>query len=161
MRFILLALFLSLFSAPVLAQAPEVIRYEALAQRMEAENDTLYVVNFWATWCRPCVMELPYFDDAQDKFKADKVKVLLVSLDFVEDMDQKVIPFMKRRQPRSEVLLLDEPKYNTWLDKVAEEWSGALPATIFVKKSADIRVFHEGDYTQEELFSQIDSIIQR
>ncbi len=160
MKFVLSLLFLGLMASTATAQQPEVIKYGDLSSRIEADSDTLYVVNFWATWCRPCVLELPYFDAAQAEFADQTVKVLLVSLDFVEDYDTKLLPFLKRRPTASEVVLLDEPKYNTWLDKVSPEWSGALPATIFVKTSSDIRVFHEGDYTQEELFHKIESLIQ-
>ena len=143
----------------LVAQSPSVIYFEELTERIEVKSDTLYVVNFWATWCRPCVAELPYFDAAQAAYADRKVKVLLVSLDFKEDLDTKVVPFLKRRPAQSEVLLLDEPKYHTWMDKVADEWTGAIPATVFVKKSADIRVFHEGDFTQEALFEEIESLI--
>ena len=71
-----------------------------------------------------------------------------------------MIPFLERKQLYSEVVLLDEPKYHLWIDKVSEEWSGAIPATIFVQKSKDIRHFHEGEFTYEELKSQVESLIE-
>lgn len=142
-------------------EAPiEVIQYPQMESWFNAENDTLYVINFWATWCRPCVAEMPYFEQLQEEMGDQKVKVQFVSLDFLTELEKRVIPFLKRKQLRSSVYLLDEPKYNTWIDKVSEEWSGAIPATIFVQKSRGVRQFHEGDYTFEELKSKVESLMQ-
>lgn len=134
---------------------------EDLEAIFQEEGETLYVINFWATWCRPCVAELPFFDEVQEKYADQNVKVLLVSLDFADDMDSRVMPFLERRGPSSEVLLLDEVNANTWIDRVASEWSGAIPATIFIHKSKEIREFHEGDFSQEELFSKVETLIKQ
>lgn len=93
-------------------------------------NDTTYVVNFWATWCKPCVAELPYFEKLQEEYKDKKVKVLLVSLDFSTQIEKKLVPFMEKRKLKSEVIVLDDPDANGWIDKVNPKWSGAIPATV-------------------------------
>lgn len=140
-----------MYSGAAAQQKPEIVHIGDLQKRISAENDTLYIVNFWATWCRPCVAELPHFEKLTADHAGDKVKVLLVSLDFASDFDHKLVPFVKKRNLQSEVLLLDEPNYNEWVDKIAAEWSGALPATLLLKNDADVRVFHEGDFTDEAL----------
>lgn len=161
MRSLLLFIGILFFSLSASAQTPEVIYMDDLQEIFEAETDDLYVINFWATWCRPCVAELPYFDELQEEYADRHVKVLLVTLDFVEDMDSRVLPFLERRGPSSEVVLLDEPKPNSWIDKVSSEWSGAIPATVFVQKSKNIREFHEGDFTKESLFEKVETLIKQ
>lgn len=164
--FIIVLLSLASF-AGLQAQKPkvEVIYFPQLEEWFQADNDTLYVINFWATWCRPCVAEMPYFDQLQQESDSNrmgdqKVKVQFVSMDFISDLDKKLIPFLKRKQPFSSVYLLDEPKYNKWMGKVSEEWSGSIPATIFVQHSRSIRVFHEGEFTYEELKTKVESLTQ-
>lgn len=98
-------------------------------------KDTVYVVNFWATWCKPCVAELPALDSLNHKYKGSKVKVLLVCLDFREELQTKVNPFLKRKNLSSECVLLDEVDGNAYIDKISPNWSGAIPATLF--KSGD------------------------
>jgi thiol-disulfide isomerase/thioredoxin len=142
------------------AQKVEVIHFPDLESWFNADNDTLYVINFWATWCRPCVAEMPYFDQLQTEMGGQKVKVQFVSMDFTSDLDSRLMPFLKRKKPVSSVYLLDEPKYNTWMDKVSEEWSGAIPATIFVQHSRGVRVFHEGEFTYPELKEKVESLMQ-
>lgn len=161
-RIVLLFLLFSAFSLVSYAQQKaRVIVYEDLENYFNAENDTLYVINFWATWCRPCVAELPFFDDVAKKHKDDPVQILLVSLDFVEEVEGKVADYIKRRKPKSPILVLDEPNANKWIDKVAMEWTGAIPATVFVNKAQNIREFHEGDYSKEELFEKVETLIHR
>ena len=69
-------------------QNPPVLKITELLQRIDNTSDTVYVVNFWATWCKPCVEELPDFEKANQDFATQKVKVLLVTMDFKEDLEK-------------------------------------------------------------------------
>ena len=82
-------------AAPVEVQVLE--RFEQLEPYLRRSSDTLYVVNFWATWCKPCVAELPHFEELYEKYKDQKVKVLLVSLDFKNQVASRLAPFMRER----------------------------------------------------------------
>ena len=142
-------------------QKPAIIHMSDVAAWELADNDTLYVLNFWATWCKPCVAEMPFFDQVQQEMAAQKVKVVFISMDFRTDYDKRLVPFAARKKFVSQIVLLDEPKYNDWIDKVSTSWSGAIPATLIVQYSKGIRDFHEGEYTYEELKAKIDSLIQQ
>ncbi len=125
---------------------------------LHKENDTIYIVNFWATWCKPCIKELPYFESIGEEFADQKVKVLLVSLDFTEKLKSHVIPFIEKHQLKSQVILLDDVDSNTWIPKVAETWSGAIPATIIYSKND--RKFYEGSFTYNELLTELKTFLQ-
>lgn len=120
---------------------------------LKQKNDTTYVVNFWATWCVPCVEELPHFEKLNEKYKEDKVKVILVSLDMFKQVESKLLPFIKEKQLKSEVIYLRDPDQNTWLPKVDSTWSGAIPATVIYNK--DERKFYERSFTYEELEKEV------
>jgi thiol-disulfide isomerase/thioredoxin len=96
------------------------------------QKDTTYIVNFWATWCKPCVQELPSFDSlyAAAPAKGAKIKIILVSLDFKEDIDKKVNPFLAKNAIKAECVLLDEINGNDFVNKISPQWSGAIPATL-------------------------------
>ncbi len=148
--FILHLLFLLLPAEPV----QEVTLEQLQSRVIQQNNDTLYVVNFWATWCKPCVAELPYFETAAAQFKTQKVKVLLVSLDFIRDK-QKLDKFVLDRTIKCEVVLLNAGNPNVWIDKIEPEWGGAIPATLLYRKGEKL-FFREGEFEQTEL----DSLIQ-
>ncbi|MDP2387961.1 MAG: TlpA disulfide reductase family protein [Bacteroidota bacterium] len=126
-------LFAFLFSLTAFAQKKiHVYKIADLQKRIENNNDTLYIVNFWATWCKPCVAELPDFEKINNEYKTKKVKVLLVSMDFREDMKKRVIPFLKKNKYTTETVLLDETD-GSFIDKISKDWSGAIPGTLFIK----------------------------
>lgn len=115
----------------------------------EKQNDTTYIVNFWATWCEPCVAELPYFEELGEKYKDKAVKIVLVDLDDKRAWDKRLLPFLKKRQLKSKVVVLDDPKQNTWIPLVDEEWGGGIPATLIYNK--DKRHFYEQGFSYIEL----------
>lgn len=155
---LLLLLFLITASVTALkGQGIRVINLKELENILSHKNDSVYVTNFWATWCKPCVQELPIFDTAVTFFNTSKVKVLLVSLDFKRELNNRVRKFAKQRKPLPEILLLDEVDYNKWIDKVSNNWSGSIPATLIFSK--DNRIFLEKELTFSELKSHIITLL--
>jgi thiol-disulfide isomerase/thioredoxin len=133
-----------------------VVSFEQLqAQAATKQNDTLYVVNFWATWCDPCVKELPFFQAESKKFQHYKVKMIFVSLNSQKELT-KVQQFTTDKSLGPEVLLLNGGNPNNWIDKVDSSWSGAIPATVMYKHGKKL-YFHEGDLTQTELNKTIET----
>ena len=139
-------------------QSVPVVNLDQLEQRLQNGSDTTFVVNFWATWCGPCVKELPFFETLGANGSEKAIKVLLVTLDFVENLDSKVIPFIQKKELKSEVLLLDEGNPNVWIPRVSEEWSGAIPATLFVNAQKKTRHFHEGSFKEGELEMKLEEL---
>lgn len=132
--------------------------FSQLSGRLQTETDTVYVVNFWATWCAPCVKELPYFERLGAQYKSRKVKVLLVSLDMNKQVESSLLPFIARKNIKEEVVHLHEPDANEWIPKVDAQWSGALPATLIFTKS--VRKFYERSFTYEELEHEVNQFLK-
>ncbi len=104
--------------------------FDEFKHHLEHSNDTTYVVNFWATWCAPCVKELPYFEKLMVEKKGEPVQVLLVSMDFPKDIKKKLIPFVAKRNLEDAVVALADMDYNSWIDRVSTDWDGAIPFTV-------------------------------
>lgn len=109
---------------------PVYTSFEAIEPLFQQKNDTTYVINFWATWCKPCVEELPYFEDLHENYSDQKVRVILVSLDFPRQIESKVVPFVAKRELQSDVVVLAETNSSNYIDKIDPNWSGAIPVTI-------------------------------
>jgi len=131
--------------------------FSELEPLLNKKNDTTYVVNFWATWCKPCIKELPFFEQLGKQYASKNVKVILVSLDFPDKLETQVIPFVKARDLKSEVVLLDDPDANNWIPKVDKDWSGAIPATLIYNDKG--RNFYEKSFTFEELETELNTIL--
>lgn len=118
------------------AQTTKLTVYDSLPQleaRISQSPDAIVVVNFWATWCKPCVEELPIFEKLQEQYAGQNVQVLLVSLDFKTKIETKLLPFLKEHRLKSEVILFSDQEVNDWIPRIYEEWDGAIPATIVIK----------------------------
>lgn len=121
-----------LFSNTIVAQKVVAFdNYTTLKKEILSDKNTIYVVNFWATWCAPCVKELPHFEQLNSEKK--NIKVVLVSLDFKNQFESKLLPFLKKKNIKSEVVLLTDIDYNSWLPLVDKNWSGSIPATLIIK----------------------------
>ncbi|MGE0587236.1 MAG: thioredoxin domain-containing protein [Cyclobacteriaceae bacterium] len=136
-------------TASAQSEAP-LVKIQHLEKVMQAESDQIQVINFWATWCAPCIKELPLFE----KLNADRqdVKVTLVSVDIDLDPDpDKVHRFIARKKLKSDVVILNETDPNSWIDKIDKSWSGAIPATLIVNSSTGKRKFVEKELKEGDL----------
>ncbi len=135
----------------VLQGIPVYATFDKIEPLFRLQNDTTYIINFWATWCAPCVAELPYFDELVDAYQGQKARVILVSLDFPRQFETKLAPFVRERRLKPTVVALADGRYNDWIDKVSPQWSGTIPATLAYKggKSAFIgKSIHSAEEVQ-------------
>ena len=124
------------------------------AQFLFSQNDdTTYVINFWATWCKPCVEELPYFEQLNQEMSDEKVKVVLISMDFPKKLETLLLPFVKERALKSHVVALTDSDHNSWISKVDPSWSGAIPITIVYRK--ENRTFKSDQFASYEELKEI------
>lgn len=132
--------------------------FNQLKPLLERKDDKTYVVNFWATWCAPCVKELPYFEKIKKEYANKNVEVVLVSLDFPKQVERALIPFLNKRNIQSDVILLDDVNEDVWIKAIDENWSGALPATIIYNK--DGRKFYEQSFDYKTLENELNTFLQ-
>jgi thiol-disulfide isomerase/thioredoxin len=128
---------------------------QQLESRIRQAGDATIVINFWATWCKPCIEELPCFDELKAQYSDQDVLVLLVSLDFKSQLEKKFLPFLRAQNIKSEVVLLADQDVNTWIPRIYEDWDGAIPATIVLK--GDKRKFSLGKFASLE---ELDAFVQ-
>ena len=139
---------LSLVSYSLKSQV-KLLTLNDLDRRIAKGKDTTYVINFWATWCSPCVAELPNFEKLRVENLNKPVKIILISLDFKSKLQKAVIPFVQNNNINAEVFLLNEPDKQIYTQRIDKKWSGAIPATLFVNKK--VRHFYEKEFTEDEL----------
>jgi thiol-disulfide isomerase/thioredoxin len=125
-------LFISCDQRPVAVVST--IDQEGLKSVVEPIDNKIKVINFWATWCAPCVEELPYFEEIGFQYK-DEVEVHLISLDDAKNIESAVQPFLEENKIKSNVLLLDDPYAAEWIPIIDSHWDGAIPVTLIVSKN--------------------------
>ena len=122
------------------------------------ESKTPLIVNFWATFCIPCMEEMPYFLESLKKHKKQNVTLLLVSLDLHEDYP-KIKPFAAKKKITAPIVWLNETDADYFCPKVDSSWSGAIPATLFINNKIGYRKFYEEQVKEDKLEKEIMAIL--
>lgn len=146
--------FLNFSTLPDKTSVP-VMNFKQFEPELHKKNDTVYLVNFWATWCGPCRDEIPAIEKVGEKYKDKKFRILLVSMDMKSQLNSRLIPFIQSNNIKSDVVLLDDPRHNEWIDKVDPGWSGEIPFTVIYGR--DFR----NTYNQSFSFKELDTIINQ
>lgn len=157
MRILYLVSFLFLSGPCVLRGQPYTV-YDDFAQlesRMQSLSpNTTVVINFWATWCGPCVEELPCFDELVDKYAGPNFEVWMVSLDFKSKLEKQFLPFLEKKKLKGEVILLADQDADSWIPKVHQDWEGALPTTLILRNGR--RKLHQEQFNN---FGELESFV--
>jgi thiol-disulfide isomerase/thioredoxin len=145
----------------LIAQDVKVLNFGQLEEHLSKNSNKLLVVNFWATWCGPCIKELKHFQRLDQEYREKNLKVILVSIDYPEKLETALKPFLRKNKITAETLLLDEANANKWINRVSEKWEGSIPATLVITQGNKERSFFEREFTYEELQKTIEPYLNR
>lgn len=159
MKKILLLSGIFLLNTPLFAQPATNNIQKVSAKDVKAIIDSStgpLIINFWASWCGPCVREIPYFESRIAQL-ATPVKLILVSLDFNWSYPRQLNAFVKDKGYKSDVVFLNEtyPDYFA-IDK---KWTGAIPSSIFVDNSKRYYRFFEMQLTEKRLELELNNML--
>lgn len=143
------------------AQAQDIPKWKTtdLQQLIDTSNGPT-IINFWATFCVPCIKELPHFQQLTQQYKDKGVQLYLVSLDVEEAYPKKIKTFTNRLKITAPTIFLDETNADVFCPAVDERWSGAIPATLFINKKTGYRKFVEDELSKESLEAEIKKMLQ-
>lgn len=153
--------FLTFFLLPSKADSQDVeyIKIPELEKILNNKENKIHVINFWATWCGPCVREFPLFEKVSKDYKDDKVKFLMISLDFPSQVEKQLIPFLKKNNSTLDVAVMMDVDYNAWIDKVDGTWQGDIPVTLVFNNAKKQRNFHKGEIDEQGLRKLINAYL--
>lgn len=161
-RFILYYTFfcgLLLIPLSIKGQNVDYIRIPDLEKILDNKENKIHVINFWATWCGPCVREFPLFEKVSKDYKDDKVKFLMISLDFPSQVEKQLIPFLKKNNSVLDIAVMMDVDYNVWIDKVDVTWQGDIPVTLVFNNAKRQRNFHKGEIDEDGLRKLINAYL--
>lgn len=144
---------------PAAAQSVKKVKIEELAAYIQSSDHPL-VVNFWATWCAPCIEEIPYFQKEIKKYAGQRAELLLVSLDFPDAYRTKLPAFIKKHNYEATFFWLDETNADHFCPKIDPKWDGAIPATLFVNNKKSYRKFFGRQLTEPQFVLNMQELVK-
>lgn len=158
-RYIVFTAMLSMLFNIAVSQEVERIKIPELERILNTPDDRIHVVNFWATWCGPCVREFPLFEKVAGDYDGKKVRFLMISLDFPSQVEKQLIPFLKKNNSTLDIAVMMDVDYNAWIDKVDSNWQGDIPATLVFNNARKQRNFHKGEIDEQGLRKLINAYL--
>lgn len=149
-----------MLSALVFSQEIKSVKITDL-EKIISESRTPLIINFWATWCQPCIEEISYFLEEVKDHRKDSLAILLVSLDFKEAFPSKISSFAKKRKMTVPIVWLNETNADYFCPRIDAKWSGAIPATLFINNKKGYRKFVEEQISHEKLKLEIKAILEK
>ncbi len=127
------------------------IKLDEIESLFLSHKQGLTIINLWATWCSPCVAELPYFGNIYKRYPKEQVHLYLLNIEGKEAEEKKLKPFLKKNPLPCPVYLLEDGT-PTDLEKVLKtEISGALPTTLIYNSNGKLIKKIENPITEEEI----------
>ncbi len=131
--------------------------YNGLEPLLQTQSDTVFIIHFWATWCGPCVEEIPEIIKFNNAYINQKVKVILVSVDMRTKIKSALIPFLKKQDIEAKVIVISDPDMNRWIPLIDKKWEGTIPATLIFSKNQ--RQFYPHPFNFDELETEVKKFI--
>jgi len=141
------------------AQNIRKVKIDELVHMIDTSSVPL-VVNFWATWCGPCVREIPWFEKTVAAY-GNKVKLLLVSIDFGEDYPVSIREFVKKQGYQSQVVWLNETNADIFCPRIDKSWDGAIPVTLMVNNKTRYRKFFGQQLPEEKFKAELAAMVNK
>lgn len=158
MKKLLVIVLVALCTTSTNAQEIKKVKINELVKMIDTSSVPL-VINFWASWCAPCIKEIPWFEKSVAAFKDQKVKLILVSLDFAEDYPKGIAAFAKKNNYQSTIVWLDETNADEFCPKIDEKWDGAIPVTLMVNRKLQYRQFFAQQLPEQRLVQELQKLI--
>ena len=156
MKSLIRVLLVLLFTGNINAKAQTIPSWKATKlQEFITKSDSILVINFWATFCKPCNEEIPYFQTIVDKYKNQKVKLLLVSLDIKDEYPNQIAAFAKKNNYINQIVWLNETNADYFCPKVDKAWMGGIPSTLIINPQTGYRKFFEQQLKPEQFESEL------
>jgi thiol-disulfide isomerase/thioredoxin len=154
MKGVLLAVFVLMSGLVGVAQVVKKVKIGEIEELIQ-KSDHPVVVSFWATWCLPCIHEIPYMQETVKKYAEKNVELVLVSLDFKESYPAVVESFVKKNRYEANFYWLNETNADQFCPKIDPKWDGSIPATLFVNNKTGYRKFYDRQLTPLQVEAEV------
>ena len=158
MKKLFLAVILFFLFSQLMGQTIPKWKMRVLADYIKTSKTPL-IVSFWATYCVPCIKEIPYFQELAKKYEEKGVRLLLVSLDFKESYPEKIKKFSAKMRFSAPIVWLDETNADYFCPQIDSKWSGAMPATLLINNLTGYRTFFEEEISKVKLEAEIKKML--
>ena len=160
-RWFLMAAFLVLLQVSTVCaddSSPEQLSSEGLKSLLEQQQGQVLIVNLWATWCAPCIREIPELMELELELASQGVRLIAVNMDDPAD-HERVREFVTGHFSDLHTYQRSDFDMDTLVSVVDPAWNEILPTTYLVDRKGVVAVKIQGRKTPEEFRSEINALL--
>ena len=143
------------------AQELEWIRADELLALLESHRGKVVLVNFWATWCGPCIHEIPALISLRERLDPSRFALVAISLDDQADAGWLVPEFIETRFPRWRSYLNGEFEDYLLVEELDPFWPGVMPANYIIGPEGSVVETLLGGHSEEKFEQSVRKAMPR
>lgn len=143
------------------SQAVIPINENGLDSLLANRNGNILLLNIWATWCEPCREEFPDLVKLSHAYKGKKLEIVTISVDYPDESDEKIIPFIDSLHVPFKVLVADFSSQDSFIHKFDKEWTGAVPVTFLFDTKGKQESVLFGKQTYRQFKDAVDKLLKK
>ena len=117
---------------------PRKVDAPAIKELVREQRGHVVLLNFWATWCPPCLLEFPQIVAVEKTYRNRGLVVISVSADSPKNVDSDLLPFLEKHAPDFPIYMLQTDDRKEFIRLIDPEWNGDLPATFFIDREGNV-----------------------
>lgn len=137
-------------------EAPTMVDAPAIQELVRAQQGRVVLLNFWATWCPPCLVEFPEIVALEKEFRSRGLTVISVSADSPKRVESDLIPFLEKHPPSFPIYVMQTDDVDAFMHRIDPEWDGTLPTTFFIDRQGKIVFKRFAAMSREKLERALD-----
>jgi peroxiredoxin len=142
------------------ASKPVLLKPAEFPKLRDSFKGQVLVINFWATWCAPCVAEMPEFVKLDAEYRNKGVRVIAISADDTTDLNTLVARFVREKKLVFPIYVQDTDDPQEMIDMINKDWPGTLPATFVYDKQGQLVLSRFGIIDREQLMTTVENALK-
>ena len=130
-----------------------------LRDTLDTARGEVVLVNFWATWCSPCLKEIPVFIELEEEYRDQGFRLVAVSLDDIDSMNAQVLPFMTKWFPGFNSYIGASYDMDEIVSALDGGWNEVLPTSYLLDRDGAVAERLQGVYTRDEFAAKISALL--
>ena len=126
-----------------------------IEQVKESAKGKVLLINFWASWCKPCVHEFPDLVKLYNDYKDKGFELVFISVDVPEDINSKVVPFLKDQKVDFTTYYNNFDKPEELINFIDKKWEGAIPSTYIYDKEGNLTTHFLGSKSYDDFEKEV------